>query len=45
MLRSQLRAALLMVLTLTVVCGLAYPLVVTGAGQLLFSDQANGSRV
>jgi len=45
MLRGQLRAALLMVAVLTAVCGVAYPLVVTGAGQLLFGEQANGSRV
>ena len=30
---------------LTVVCGLAYPLLVTGAGQLVFGAQANGSLV
>ena len=45
MLRSQLRAALLMVVVLTVVCGLAYPLLVTGVGQLFFGHEANGSRI
>jgi len=45
MLRAQLRAALLMVVVLTVVCGGAYPLLVTGVGQAFFGHQANGSRV
>jgi len=45
MLRAQLRAALLMVAVLTVVCGGAYPLLVTGVGQAFFGHQANGSRV
>jgi K+-transporting ATPase ATPase C chain len=42
---QQLRAAAIMLLLFTVVTGLAYPLVVTGAAQLLFSHQANGSLV
>jgi len=45
MLRAQLRAALLMVVLLTVVCGLAYPLLVTGIGQAFLGHQANGSRI
>ncbi|MEG3628356.1 potassium-transporting ATPase subunit KdpC [Streptomyces poriticola] len=36
-------AALRMLLVLTVVTGILYPLVVTGIGQTAFSDQANGS--
>ncbi|MEY9967895.1 K+-transporting ATPase ATPase C chain [Streptacidiphilus sp. MAP12-16] len=32
-------------LVLTVVCGLAYPLVITGISQVAFSGQANGSLV
>ncbi|MFF7794017.1 potassium-transporting ATPase subunit KdpC [Streptomyces sp. NPDC007991] len=38
-------AALRMLLVLTVVTGIAYPLVVTGIGQVLFHDKANGSMV
>ncbi|MEU4147431.1 potassium-transporting ATPase subunit KdpC [Streptomyces parvulus] len=38
-------AALRMLLVLTVVTGIAYPLLVTGVGQALFNDKANGSMV
>ncbi|WP_128380001.1 potassium-transporting ATPase subunit KdpC [Streptomyces cavernae] len=38
-------AALRMLLVLTVVTGIIYPLVVTGIGQALFNDKANGSMV
>jgi potassium-transporting ATPase KdpC subunit len=38
-------AALRMLLVLTVVTGIVYPLAVTGIGQLAFHDQANGSMV
>lgn len=38
-------AALRMLLVLTVVTGIVYPLVVTGIGQLAFHDKANGSIV
>ncbi|MGC9542447.1 potassium-transporting ATPase subunit KdpC [Streptomyces sp. UG1] len=38
-------AALRMLLVLTVVTGIAYPLVVTGIGRLAFHDKANGSIV
>jgi K+-transporting ATPase ATPase C chain len=38
-------AALRMLLVLTVVTGIVYPLVVTGIGQALFHDKANGSVV
>jgi potassium-transporting ATPase KdpC subunit len=38
-------AALRMLLVLTMVTGIAYPLVVTGIGQVLFHDKANGSMV
>ncbi|MFI9328060.1 K(+)-transporting ATPase subunit C [Kitasatospora sp. NPDC052868] len=37
--------ALRMLLVMTVVLGLAYPLLVTGIGQAVFSDKANGSIV
>lgn len=38
-------AALRMLLVLTVATGIIYPLVVTGIGQALFHDKANGSMV
>ncbi|WP_151483964.1 potassium-transporting ATPase subunit KdpC [Streptomyces albicerus] len=38
-------AALRMLLVLTVVTGIIYPLVITGIGQLAFHDKANGSIV
>ncbi len=40
---AQLKPALLMLLILTVLTGLIYPLVVTGIAQLAFPAQANGS--
>ncbi|OQX13441.1 MAG: potassium-transporting ATPase subunit C [Desulfobulbaceae bacterium A2] len=40
---THLRSALGMLLLLTVVTGLAYPLLVTGLAQLFFPFQANGS--
>jgi K+-transporting ATPase ATPase C chain len=43
--RRQLLPALTMVLLFTVLTGGLYPLVVTGVGQLLFGDKANGSFV
>ncbi|MFD7732940.1 K(+)-transporting ATPase subunit C [Kitasatospora phosalacinea] len=43
-LRTHL-TALRMLLAMTVILGLAYPLLVTGISQLAFADQANGSIV
>ena len=43
--RRQLAPALRMLLALTVVCGIIYPLAVTGLVQLGFRDQAEGSLV
>jgi K+-transporting ATPase ATPase C chain len=43
--RRQLLPALLMVVVFTVITGLAYPLAVTGLGQVLFHDRAEGSLV
>ncbi|MEV0254954.1 potassium-transporting ATPase subunit C [Streptomyces sp. NPDC050732] len=40
-----LGAGLRALLVLTVLCGVLYPLAVTGAAQVLFHDQANGSEV
>lgn len=41
--RAQLIAGLRVLLVLTVVTGIAYPLAVTGLAQLAFPDQAGGS--
>jgi len=43
--RRQLMPALMMTIVLTVLTGLAYPLVVTGVAQGLFHSRANGSLV
>lgn len=40
---SQLRPAIMSFLLLTVITGLLYPFAVTGAAQVLFPSQANGS--
>ncbi len=42
---SSLRPALMMTLLFALLLGLAYPLALTGLGQLLFPQQANGSLV
>ncbi len=42
---SQLRPAFLMLLILTVITGVIYPLVVTGIAQVVFPRQANGSLI
>lgn len=42
---SQARAAIVSTLLFTLVLGVAYPLLVTGIGQLAFSGQAGGSLV
>jgi K+-transporting ATPase ATPase C chain len=41
----QLRPALVSVVAFTVLCGFAFPAVITGLGQALFPGQANGSLV
>ena len=43
--RRQLVPSVMMVLVFTLLTGLAYPLVVTGIGQLAFHDRAEGSLV
>ena len=42
---SQVRPAIVIVLLLTVITGLAYPLAMTGMAQVIFPRQANGSLV
>ena len=42
---APFRPALVLLLVLTVVTGVAYPLVVTGVSQALFRDKANGSLI
>ncbi len=42
---KQLKPAVLMLLLMTVIAGLVYPLVTTGVAQLIFPHQANGSLI
>ena len=42
---QQLRSAAVMTVVLVIITGLVYPLVVTGAAQVLFKDKANGSLI
>src|SRR3954454_22532521 len=43
--RRQLVPAVVAVLVFTVLCGILYPLVVTGIGQMAFRHRANGSLI
>lgn len=43
--KSIIKSSLLMTLVLIVICGVAYPLLITGIGQVAFKDKANGSIV
>ena len=43
--RRQLLPALIMLVLFTALTGVAYPLLVTGVGQLLWADEADGSLV
>ena len=44
-LRNDLRTALVAIVAMTVVLGLAYPLAITGIAQAVFPGAANGSKV
>jgi K+-transporting ATPase ATPase C chain len=43
--RNSLRPTLVFLVLFTLICGLAYPLVITGVAQVLFPAQANGSLI
>jgi potassium-transporting ATPase KdpC subunit len=45
MMKRDLITAMLMTAVTTLLLGLAYPLVITGAAQLLFRDKANGQLI
>jgi len=42
---AAIRPSIVMTLGFTLLCGLAYPLAVTGVGQAVFSREANGSLI
>ena len=40
-----LKTPFLLTVTFMIICGIGYPLLVTGLGQTLFPYQANGSQI
>ena len=42
---SCLKASLVCIVVLTFLCGIAYPLMMTGISQLIFPEKANGSQI
>ena len=45
MLLKQFQTSVVLLLVLTAICGVIYPLLVTGIAQILFPSQANGSLI